>query len=120
MREKMEFEPREKITDFFESLSASEKIAIITHGIALYQSTLTKRLFLAQAKIKQYEAKYHTSLSKFEAEGLPDDASYEMHEDYIIWNHWTDTEKKLQGQIALISQMAENGLTVNEMFNVSH
>lgn len=116
----MEFDQREKITDFFESLSPNEKIAIITHGTALYQSALKKRLFLAQAKIKQYEAKYHTLLSQLEAEGLPDDASYEMHEDYILWSHWTNTENKLQEQISLVNQISENGLTVDEIFNVSY
>jgi len=24
-----------------------------------------------------------------ETEGLPDDADYELHEDYIMWRHWT-------------------------------
>jgi len=28
--------------------------------------------------------------------GLPDDAGYEMHEDYIMWHHWAAVADKIK------------------------
>lgn len=116
----MESNWRERIESLFESLAPEAKTAIIIHGIALYQSTLKKRLFLAQAKVKQLEDKYRTTLSQLDNKGLPEDANYEMHEDYIMWHHWTATVEKLTEQITLLDTIAENRLNVDEAFYVSY
>ena len=92
----------EKTEKGFISLSPEEKFAIITHGTALYLSTLEKRLFLAQAKVRQFEEAYGISLSELDARGLPDEADYEMHEDYLMWHHWADTAEKLMEQVDLL------------------
>jgi hypothetical protein len=44
----------------------------------------------AQSKIRFFEEKYSIRLSELEELGLPDDAGYDMHEDYIMWHHWSD------------------------------
>ena len=115
----MEPARRKKIETQFEKLPPESKAAIIVHGVALYQSMLKKRLVLAQAKIQQFEAKYQTSLSQLDNSGLPEDANYEMHEDYIMWHHWNDTIEKVNEKILLLETIAENGLKVNEAFNVN-
>lgn len=79
--------PAEKIEVEFELLPSEERIAVISHGAALRLSTLKKRLFLAESKIRHFQEKYEVSLAELEAKGLPDDADYEMHEDYIMWHH---------------------------------
>lgn len=112
----MELNREEKIESLFTSLPPEAKSAIIVHGAALYQSTLKKRLFLAQAKIRQFEDKYQTSLSQVDKEGLPEDANYAMHEDYIMWHHWNDTVEKLSEQLAHLETFAKNGLNVSEEF----
>jgi len=40
--------------------------------------------------VRAYEEKYQTTYQELHETGLPDDASVEMHEDYIIWSHWVD------------------------------
>ena len=76
------------IEGLFSSLPQNERAAIISYGIAIRLSDLRKRLFLAESKVKHFEGKFQTTLAKLDAEGLPDDADYEMHEDYILWHHW--------------------------------
>lgn len=65
----------------FLALPPAERAVIIRHGVALRLSDHRKRLFLAESKVHFFEAKYNTSLAKLDAEGLPDDANAEMHED---------------------------------------
>ncbi len=87
------------IEKLFDSLAAEEKTAIITHGIAFYLSAIKKRLFLARAKVGDLEKKYCTTLRELDLNGLPDDAGFEMHEDYIMWHHWNDVSQKLKKQV---------------------
>ena len=78
-------------TDFeqvFRQLNRQQRADIIYHGAVLRLSELKKRRFLAESKLREFEAKYDQSLSQLEAVGLPDDASLAMHEDYILWCHW--------------------------------
>jgi len=114
----MEATVRKRIENLLASLPPEEKVAIVSHGIALYLSTLKKRLSLAQAKVRQFEQRYRISLSELDAQGLPDDADYQMHEDYIIWHHWAHTAEKLKEQIATLSEIAAQGLYSGEMFHV--
>ena len=98
------------IERIFESLSPENRVTIIRHGIALYLSSLKKRLFLAQAKNQQFEEKYNISLEKLDVEGLPEDADYQMHEDYLMWHHWVDNIGKLKEQIEILDSAATQGL----------
>ena len=79
----MTFTPQ-AIEGLFSSLPQGERTAIISYGIAIRLSDLRKGLFLAESKVKHCEGKYQTTLAELDAEGLPDDADFEMHEDYII------------------------------------
>jgi hypothetical protein len=72
------------IEETFLSLPREEREAIISHGTALRLSNLRKRLFLAESKGRHFEEKYRATLAQLDADGLPDDADYEMHEDYIM------------------------------------
>jgi len=115
----MEAAIKEKIENLLAALPPEEKLVIISHGIALYLSTLKKRLSLAQGKVRQFEEKYNISLAELETRGLPDDADYQMHEDYIMWHHWTDTVQKLKRQIEVLNEIADRGLYPGETFHVS-
>jgi len=110
---------RKNIESLFESLSPENRITIIRHGIALYLSSLKKRLFLAQAKNRQFEEKYNISLEKLDIKGLPDDADYQMHEDYLMWHHWVDNIGKLKKQIDILDATATHGLYTSEELYVS-
>lgn len=109
---------RESIEHVFASLSPEEKIVILSHGIALYLSALKKRLFLAQAKVRQFEETYRISLAELDTQGLPDEANYHMHEDYLMWHHWADTAEKLREQIDVLHTIATQGLYAGEVLHV--
>jgi hypothetical protein len=98
------------IESSFHILPPEEKTAVITHGVAVRFSELNNRHFLAQSKIRFFEEKYKTTLSDIEKQGLPDDADYEMHEDYLMWCHWSDTMEKVKRQISILKQIAELGV----------
>lgn len=76
------------IEQVFRTLRAEQREAIILRGAALRAVDLQKRLLLARAKLQEFQDRYQTTPSRLEVEGLPDDASIEAHEDYILWQHW--------------------------------
>jgi len=101
----------------FLSLSPEERKAVISHGTALRLSDLRNRRFLAENKLRQYEEKYGTTLSHLEGTGLPDEANYEMHEDYIMWRHWAKVFDETEQAIAALEKIARHGLYLG---NVAH
>lgn len=106
----METRQTTQMDEDFLSLSYSERKAIISHGTALRLSDLRNRLFLAENKVRQYEQKYQTTLARLEDQGLPDDAGYEMHEDYIMWRHWAEAIKETKQAMEALQKIALHGL----------
>ncbi len=106
----MESMEKNKIENKFLLLSDEEKVSIITHGAAFRLSDWKRRLFLAESKVKFFEAKYHTSLEHLDAKGLPDGADHEMHEDYIMWHHWTEVAEKASKQVTFLIEIAAYGV----------
>ena len=100
----------ESIESKFLSLPAEEKVSVIRHGVALRLSEWKKRLFLAESKVRHFEEKYHTSLAELDTKGLPDDADHEMHEDYIMWHHWTEALEKARKQVIDLNAIAIYGV----------
>ncbi len=100
----------EKIENRFLSLSPEEKTAVITHGAAVCFSDLNKRLFLAENKIRFFEEKYGKTLSELDEQGLPDNAGFEMHEDYILWNHWTEVAQTAAKQFQSFQKITDYGV----------
>ncbi|HOO87461.1 MAG: hypothetical protein PHV21_08305 [Synergistaceae bacterium] len=100
----------EKIENAFMSLPSEDKSAVISHGAAIRLSELNKRAFLAREKVRSFEEKYAVKLPEIEKTGLPDDAGYEMHEDYIMCSHWSDVIEKTEKQIELLRPLLEYGV----------
>jgi hypothetical protein len=96
--------------EVFLSLPLEEREMIISHGTAVRLSDLKKRHFLATSKMQYFEEKYNTTLPKLESEGLPDDASYEMHEDYIMWRHWAKVADNIVQNIGFLEEIMQQGL----------
>jgi hypothetical protein len=111
---KMDTDVRTQIEKTFLSLPPEERDAIISHGVALRLSNLRKRLFLAESKVRHFEEKYKVTLAQLDADGLPDDADYEMHEDYIMWHHWAAVADKTKKDIASLEEIAQQGLYMGE------
>ena len=105
------------IEGLFSSLPQDERTAIISYGIAIRLSGLRKRLFLAESKVKHCKGKYQITLAELDAEGLPDDADFEMHEDYILWHHWAEVVGKTRQALASLEEIASSGLCLGEMIH---
>lgn len=108
-RDTMQVEPT------FLSLPGEEREAIISLGATLRLSYLRKRLFLAESKVRNFEEQYGITLTQLEAEGLPDDADYRMHEDYIMWGHWSDVIDRIKMDIAALEGIVKQGLYLGEL-----
>ena len=54
------------------------------------------KIDLAQHKIEQFESKYGISLSALQKDGLPIDADFQMHEDFIEWEYWVEVLSESQ------------------------
>lgn len=99
----------------FLSLPREERETIISLGATLRFSYLKKRLFLAENKVRQFQEQYGLTLAQLEAEGLPDDADYRMHEDYIMWGHWSDVLDRIKTDIAALEGIVQQGLHLGEL-----
>ena len=108
---------REKV---FLSLPREERETIISHGTAIRLSNLNKQLFLAESKLRHYEEKYKVTVAQMDAEGLPDNADGEIHEDYIMWHHWADVEDRVKKDIASLENIARQGLFWRELSYAGH
>lgn len=102
------------IEQVFRTLRAEQREAIILRGAALRAVDLQKRLLLARAKLQEFQDRYQTTLSRLEAEGLPDDASIEAHEDYILWQHWADVERTAAAELQNLQPLIEYGLPLDD------
>lgn len=99
-------------------LPALECEAIITHGAAIRLSSLKQRLFLAQSKARSFEEKYQTTLDALNDNRLPDQAGYEMHEDYLMWMHWAEVAVKCENDLAALEKITSRGLFSAETSHV--
>ena len=110
----MQAEVKTPIERVFLALPEAERETIIRHGVALRLSDLRKRFFLAASKLRQFEERYGTVLTHLDQAGLPDDAGYEMHEDYIVWQHWATVAQKASQEIAALQSIAQQGVWQGE------
>ena len=98
----------------FSTLPGKDRETIISYGASLRLTSLKKRFFLADQKVKYFENQYKTTLEKIEIEGIPEDADHEMHEDYIEWCHWVGAAKKCKKEIALVQGIVQQGLRTED------
>ena len=103
------------IQDTFQRLGPERQLEIIYHGAALRLNELNQRYFLAQSKVHAYEEQYQTTLTVLDVQGLPNDASIEMHEEYIMWHHWTTVTNETQAAIAQLLPLVEQGLPLGTL-----
>ena len=78
---------------------------LVEFGAPLPLTEAEGRLALAERKIEAFEQKYETTLTQLCRDGLPDDASIEMHEDYIEWSGWQRTSEEASQTVASMKSM---------------
>ena len=94
--------PQDHISDVFESLSWEDLKDIFNIGTTFRLVDLHKRLAQAQQNVHKFETDYGTTLDVLESKGLPEDASYEMQQDYLEWQYWTKVGEKTQNTIDVL------------------
>lgn len=90
------------VSDIFTTLPREDQKEIFSIGTAFRLLDLKKRLAQAQENVRGFEAKYGTTLDMLESEGLPENADYEMHEDYIEWHYWARVREKTQNTLDVL------------------
>ena len=71
-------------------LPAQEMMSILRQGSVLRLPYLEEHLRHAQERVRRFEAAYAITLEELRAQGLPEDADYQAHEDFIEWEYWHD------------------------------
>jgi hypothetical protein len=69
-------------------LPAQEMLSILRQGSILRLPYLEARLQQARDRVARFEATYQTTVDELSAQGLPEDADYQFHEDFIEWEYW--------------------------------
>ncbi len=95
------------VSDVFSILPQEDQEEIFNIGTAFRLLDLQKRLAQAQENVREFEAKYGTTLDVLESEGLPEDADYEMHEDYIEWHYWARVREKTQNTLDVLTSISK-------------
>jgi len=95
------------VSEIFAALPREDQKEIFNIGTVFRLLDLQKRLAQAQGNVQKFEAKYGTTLDMLESEGLPDDADYEMHEDYIGWHCRARVRKKTQDPLDMLSGVSK-------------
>jgi hypothetical protein len=89
----------------FHSLTPEDRAEILSVGAAFHRLNLEKRLERSHNKLEAFEVKYHVTLDRLEADGLPDDADYAMHEDYFEWHYWTRVLEQTRKALETLSML---------------
>ena len=94
---------------FLEGLDLSEEelIPILKQGAMLRLPYLESRLVQAERHIQFFEEKYATTLDVLRDQRLPDNAGYEIHEDFIEWEYWNDSLDKMHASVKQVRAMLE-------------
>jgi hypothetical protein len=112
--------PSVKLQETFRQLSQPQQLAIIYHGAPWRLADLQKRHFLAQSKVRAFEETYQHTLHHWHQQGLPDDASPAMHEDYILWHHWAATVDRTADEIGKRQALIEQGPPSGDLSHVGN
>jgi hypothetical protein len=69
-------------------LPEREMLSVLRQGSLLRLPHLEARLRHAEEQVARFEAAWQTTLGELLAQGLPDDANWQLHEDFIEWEYW--------------------------------
>ena len=94
--------------EIFSTLTEEDRKAILDVGVAFRRVEIEKKLARAQSIIQNFEKQFGMTFERLEEEGLPEDADYRMHEDYISWSHYTRVAKKAQETLRALDALSEN------------
>ena len=82
---------------------------ILKQGALLRLPYLEGRLLQARDNIQHLEKKYNSSLHQIKKKGIPEDAGFQMHEDFIEWEYWDDVLTKTETIVHHLRDLIEEG-----------
>jgi hypothetical protein len=85
---------------------------LVELGTPLLLTETEGRLALAERKIASFERKYKITLAELRRDGLPDDASMAMHEDFVEWSGWQRTYEEANQILAALPPLLEKPLAI--------
>ena len=88
-------------------LPTGELTSILRQGAILRLPYLEGRLLQAREQVNRFEEKHGTTLDNLKSQGLPEDADYEMHEDFIEWEYWGDVLRETGTTIKTMKALLE-------------
>jgi hypothetical protein len=94
----------------YSELASEVMQRLVELGAPLLWTEAEGRLALAQRKLESFEQRYGVSLAHLRQTGLPEDASIEMHEDYVEWSGWQRTYEEASQIIASLRPLVERRL----------
>jgi hypothetical protein len=94
------------VGDAFLTLPQEDQEEIFNIGATFRLLELQKRLSRAQEKVEEFEAKYGMPLEELDSKGLPEDADYEVHEDYVEWHYWVRVREKTENTLDVLEKFA--------------
>jgi len=83
---------------------------LVELGAPLLLTEAEGRLALAERKLEAFEQKYGTTLAQLRQNGLSNDASMEMHEDFVEWAGWQRTYEEASQIITSLQHLLEKPL----------
>ena len=96
-------------------LPSQEMLSILRQGSILRLPHLEGRLRQAQDRVNIFEDTYKITLDALLAQGLPDDANYQMHEDFIEWEYWQDVSNETEIVIRNVKQILRKAEMVSDV-----
>jgi len=87
------------------ALPAQEMLSILRQGSILRLPYLEARLHQAGDQVARFEERYRTTLEELSAQGLPDDADYQFHEDFIEWEYWHEVRHETEMTVRNVRQI---------------
>ena len=96
-------------------LPSQEMLSILRQGSILRLPHLEGRLRQAQERVAYFEETYKITLDELLAQGLPDNANYQMHEDFIEWEYWQDVGNETEIVIRNVKQILRKAEIVSDV-----
>ncbi|NBD36113.1 MAG: hypothetical protein GVY30_08955 [Chloroflexi bacterium] len=106
----MSSQPKSVKEPVFDRLIPAARQRLVELGAPLLITEAEGRLALAERKITAFEQKYNTTFEHLQDAGLPNDASIEMHEDFIEWAGWQRTYEEAQQTLEALQPFLEQPL----------
>ena len=66
-----------------------------------------RQITTLRQEVDRFEQKYGMTLTRLRRDGLPNDASIEMHEDFVEWSGWNRTCEETGRILASLQPLVE-------------